>query len=126
MAKVDCPNDLMRWDIDDEHLLAVGSWIADSGIAIDRNICGAAVRRSFNFVSRDALLWNYYLTSISHIDERESAILLIRDKKYPRLLCQSCDREKTYGNKGGGASKIPHMSLTFVERSYTNPERIKG
>ena len=77
-AKVDRPGDFAGGDVYDHHAIAVGARLADAGVAINRHVRRAAIRRCSHFVSGLAAFGHggYLLTGID-IDDAEALVAFI-------------------------------------------------
>ena len=83
-SEIDIANDFSRGNIDNHHVAAVSSRLADAGVPVDRNVCQLAIARSCNFVPCDTGLGNLRnLLSSNRIDDPKAVITFVSDQQQP-------------------------------------------
>ncbi len=95
MAEVDVANNLLRSNVDDHQVRAVGSGLANAGVAVDGHIGQPAIGRSNHLMACYAALGNRRDDlSGRGIDDGETCVSLLRNQQ-PALLRKCCgDRER--------------------------------
>ena len=80
MTKIDVADDLPRWQIDDEHLVSIDTWLSDAGAAIDRDKGSASIRGDGNFMTMNSgglLCYGRDLSRRHRIYDAQIAVALV-------------------------------------------------